>query len=313
MQNEHSNEINKLRKDHEEEIANLRNGLGSDLQKALDDMHKRHAEATKSLETQHEEEIKRLNDGFDQKVAQIERNNVEARNQMQEKHDAEMKKLEEVIDDLKQQIQGLLDQIAKLEQEKEAVEQKLQYTEGLIQGMKDQVADAEARTAQSLREHQERTAKIEQDFSSKEQRLQRNLRETLDRMILDQQEEISALQGEFGNASSLMDQKYKMLNENFKEIEQLYNGRPSRPEDLELIKQLQDDILNKEQAIKKAAEDMKFYKLELINREHSYNTMFGTNPNVGVINPVGKNTKMGANMVSQKDILRGKKQQQMMV
>jgi uncharacterized protein YicC (UPF0701 family) len=74
------------------------------MQKALDDMHKRHAEATKSLETQHEEEIKRLNDGFDQKVAQIERNNVEARNQMQEKHDAEMKKLEEVIDDLKQQI-----------------------------------------------------------------------------------------------------------------------------------------------------------------------------------------------------------------
>jgi hypothetical protein len=33
---------------------------------------------------------------------------------------------------------------------------------------------------------------------------------------------------------------------------------------------------------------MKFYKLELINREQSYNVMFGTNPNVGVINPLGK-------------------------
>lgn len=33
---------------------------------------------------------------------------------------------------------------------------------------------------------------------------------------------------------------------------------------------------------------MKFYKLELINREQSYNQMFGTNPNVGVINPIGK-------------------------
>lgn len=33
---------------------------------------------------------------------------------------------------------------------------------------------------------------------------------------------------------------------------------------------------------------MKFYKLELINREHSYNSMFGTTPNVGVINPIGK-------------------------
>jgi hypothetical protein len=31
---------------------------------------------------------------------------------------------------------------------------------------------------------------------------------------------------------------------------------------------------------------MKFYKLELINREDSYNKMFGTNPNVGVINPL---------------------------
>jgi hypothetical protein len=54
-----------------------------------------------------------------------------------------------------------------------------------------------------------------------------------------------------------------------------------------LVKQLQDDILVKEQALKKAAEDMKFYKLELINREQSYNTMFGTNPNVGLMNPLG--------------------------
>jgi hypothetical protein len=34
-----------------------------------------------------------------------------------------------------------------------------------------------------------------------------------------------------------------------------------------LIQTLQEEILAKENAIKKAAEDMKFYKLELINRE----------------------------------------------
>ena len=44
-------------------------------------------------------------------------------------------------------------------------------------------------------------------------------------------------------------------------------------------------MLAKEAAIKKAAEDMKFYKLELINREQSYNNMFGNNPNVGVMMP----------------------------
>lgn len=46
--------------------------------------------------------------------------------------------------------------------------------------------------------------------------------------------------------------------------------------------------------LKKAAEDMKFYKLELINREESYNKMFGTNPNVGVLDPrAGKALQTG--------------------
>ena len=73
----------------------------------------------------------------------------------------------------------------------------------------------------------------------------------------------------------LMDQKYQQLNGRFIEITDLYDQRPARPEDLELVNSLQEEILQKEAAIKKAAEDMKFYKLELINREQSYNAMFG--------------------------------------
>ena len=64
-----------------------------------------------------------------------------------------------------------------------------------------------------------------------------------------------------------MDTKYRQLQERFGEVTDLYEGRPSRPEDLELVQQLQDEVLQKEAAIKKAAEDMRFYKLELINRE----------------------------------------------
>lgn len=69
------------------------------------------------------------------------------------------------------------------------------------------------------------------------------------------------------------------------EITELYDQRPARPEDLELIQSLQEEVVQKEAAIKKAAEDMKFYKLELINREQSYNAMFGANPSVGLMNP----------------------------
>ena len=52
------------------------------------------------------------------------------------------------------------------------------------------------------------------------------------------------------------------------------------------MRQMQEDIAQKDNLIKKAAEDMKFYKLELINREESYNKMFGANPNVGLLNPL---------------------------
>ena len=51
------------------------------------------------------------------------------------------------------------------------------------------------------------------------------------------------MQGEFHNASSLMDKKFRGLNEKFQELQEMYNGRPSRPEDLNLIKELQEQVV----------------------------------------------------------------------
>jgi len=48
--------------------------------------------------------------------------------------------------------------------------------------------------------------------------------------------ELMEMQSEFAQASDLMDQKYKQLNERFLELQELYEGRPSRPEDLDLIR-----------------------------------------------------------------------------
>ena len=107
----------------------------------------------------------------------------------------------------------------------------------------------------------------------------------MERLVKDQVSELQEMQAEFQEASDLMDKKYKQLMDSFSELQDLYDVRPSRPEDLELIKQLQEDIVQKDNLLKKAAEDMKFYKLELINREESYNKMFGKTPNVGFIDP----------------------------
>lgn len=54
-------------------------------------------------------------------------------------------------------------------------------------------------------------------------------------------------------------------------MQELYELRPSRPEDLDMITDLEEQIVVKDAFIKKQEDDMKFYKLELINREQSYN------------------------------------------
>ena len=94
-------------------------------------------------------------------------------------------------------------------------------------------------------------------------------------MIDEQTREIQEMSSEFQNASSLMQEKYGILDGKFQKLQELYEGRPSRPEDLEMIKDLDEQIVQKDAFIKKQEDDMKFYKLELINREQSYNQMFG--------------------------------------
>lgn len=54
---------------------------------------------------------------------------------------------------------------------------------------------------------------------------------------------------------------------------------------LQIIKRLEIDVEQKDLLVKKKEEEMKFFKLELINRENSYNKMFGANPIVGTIDP----------------------------
>ena len=90
-------------------------------------------------------------------------------------------------------------------------------------------------------------------------------------MIAEQSRELEDMQNEFSNASNLMNEKYSQLNDRFMELQDLYEQRPSRPEDLEMLRDLNDQIVQKDAFIKKQEDDMKFYKLELINREQSYN------------------------------------------
>ena len=60
---------------------------------------------------------------------------------------------------------------------------------------------------------------------------------------------------------------------------------PVKEEDLRLIQKLQQLLEQREEELKRAWQELKFFKLELINRENNYNKMFNASPNIGILDP----------------------------
>jgi len=100
--------------------------------------------------------------------------------------------------------------------------------------------------------------------------------------------EVKELQNQFTRVQELLNKRYSRLELKFTEMQELYESRPSRKEDLDEIKKLHEESMNKDDIMKKLEGDAKFYKLELINREENYNKVFGVSPLVGIFNPIEK-------------------------
>ena len=68
----------------------------------------------------------------------------------------------------------------------------------------------------------------------------------MEKLIRDQIQETEEMKTQFSSVHGLLDQKYKQLEEKFDELQDLFDTRPSRNEDLELIKQLQEQCSEKD-------------------------------------------------------------------
>uniref|UniRef100_A0A8C3XHY0 Family with sequence similarity 184 member A n=1 Tax=Chelydra serpentina TaxID=8475 RepID=A0A8C3XHY0_CHESE len=124
----------------------------------------------------------------------------------------------------------------------------------------------------------------EQDLSKKHEK-------ELDVMTADHIREKQSMLADFNKTQELLKEINSALQVSLEEMEEKYQNRESRPEDLQLISELKDLIAERDQLIKKLIDDKKFYQLELVNRETNFNKVFNASPNVGVINPLVKQKK----------------------
>ena len=67
------------------------------------------------------------------------------------------------------------------------------------------------------------------------------LKEEMDNLLREHMSQTEQLQVDFNTSTQLLEEKYKQLEERYQEISELYDDRPSRTEDLEIIKALKKE------------------------------------------------------------------------
>lgn len=77
----------------------------------------------------------------------------------------------------------------------------------------------------------------------------------------------------------------KSLEKKYENLLKLYNNRPSRNEDLKKIRKLHEELIYKENALRQSIEDTKLLRLELVNREETYNKYFRQSKHASGLQP----------------------------
>ena len=78
------------------------------------------------------------------------------------------------------------------------------------------------------------------------------------------------------------------LRDELAALQARFDGRESREEDLRRIAALQAAVAQRDALVANASEEMRYYKIELQNREENYNQLFGKKPTIGKINPLSR-------------------------
>jgi chromosome segregation ATPase len=279
LSQEHKAKMTDIYEQHKRELKDLQERLSSSHQERVDGMRDKHKAEVDELKQKYETQLKQATDAHSK---QLEAQAME--------HRAKVEKLE---DEIKTVADKYATEIKQLQSELLTKAKEIEDLQATVQRLERRSADAEAAVARlevnlktAEREREEAIQKKEEDFAKEKRSLKEQHKAELENMIQDQLRETTQLKEQFDRARQLQDEQIEMLQLRVQELQELYDSRPSREEDVERIHALEAEVEEKENVIKRLLDEMQFYKLELVNREQNYNKVFGASPLVGTLNPV---------------------------
>jgi hypothetical protein len=211
---------------------------------------------------------------------------------LKEEHAAAMSAAEvarkAALDRLQSEMQRKCDDLlAALESEKKEVRVGQERERGLSRQADGLRAEMDA----ASKAHAQKCDKMEDAWRLREVQMAEDFQKQLSSLVAQHDQLVRHREEAAQAARATLEDVCAGLREELAEMARKYHARESLPEDLERIVQLQQAVMEREQALEKAVADMKFYKLELVNREENFNNRFAQGGgmgamNVGVMNPL---------------------------
>ncbi|KAI6654852.1 hypothetical protein LOD99_2731 [Oopsacas minuta] len=278
-------EMSDLRSQYEKELAGVRAGHNASVNALKDSLNREKLGVLREIETRHRTEIEAIRSNNLQSIEQIQRSNEEEKKNKLSKLEAEFKLVLEEKDgsvsELKRELREMSNQI--ITQDSSSLEYKEDISR-LHNAIRDMGVSLEQKESELL------AARRNSSQQLKQRDLEIRTIHQKDVKILEERYQIRAKQlaGDFTLIRRGLEGKIEELNEELEQADKRYFSREPRSEDLILISELQRSVNLREAELDKMREEMKFYKLELINREQSYNKLFGTKPKIGLVTTAGQ-------------------------
>ncbi len=287
----HAAEIARLKDEHAAQIAELKRqmaaretDLSGEGQRALSGLRADYEAKMLKLGDDARAAQKDMEENYKNRIASLEkRKDEEIAKTIKELQDKKAEELKAAQASFDKDLEAVRKSRDMLEKELKAVCAQFKDAEGKIHALQAKIAEDTAAHEAELRNKDAAMTSQSEAFEAEKVQMREASASELQKLKDKSDEERRAFQA-----------KIKQLQKHIAELEYKYANRESRQEDVEKINQLLRENKEKEEALLKAFNDMKFYKLELVNREESYNKVFGRQPSIANAGAAQQPTGPGA-------------------
>ncbi|CAD7923950.1 unnamed protein product [Amoebophrya sp. A120] len=275
--------VQELTQQHQQKIADIYEKHGAELERVKQRHNIELTEKIAALEDQHTASLQQLKSRHDGELAQLDGNLRMEMEKLRQQHEAETQAARERHKELADEKRATDAKCAALEKDLRCSSSKIDELTSDIAILRADLVASEKRIEDLMQSGDESLRRLKADADKREAQIRASFESEKQNLEANHQDEVARM----NQIRADIEAEGEQLRARILELQQMFENRPSRPEDVEQIRLLHQECRDRETAFNQLRDEMQYYRLELVNREQNYNKVFGVSgPNVGVLNPV---------------------------